>query len=162
MRKNNIITVFILFITFMTYIGYGQISKGSQAMSTTEEQHVMETILRMTHAFHEQNLAGVMGCYAEDAVVIFEPGKPIRGEALRERFAMAFGMKPSFEYGGHEVFVAGQTAVHLAPWTMTATAPDGSQIEDRGLSVAVLRRQTDGQWLMVIDYPYGSHLEKQP
>ena len=41
---------------------------------------------------------------------------------------------------------------------MRATAPDGTKIQERGLSVAVLRRQPDGQWLMVIDNPHGQHL----
>lgn len=57
-----------------------------------------------------------------------------------------------------EVLLAGDTAIHTAPWSMRATAPDGTPIEQRGLSVAVLRRQRDGSWLMVTDNPYGQRL----
>lgn len=38
---------------------------------------------------------------------------------------------------------------------MAGVAPDGSPVTGSGLSVAVLRRQTDGRWLMVIDNPFG-------
>ena len=56
---------------------------------------------------------------------------------------------------GHEVISAGDIALHLTPWKMTGVAPDGSPINGAGLSVAVLRRQPDGKWLMVIDNPFG-------
>jgi ketosteroid isomerase-like protein len=38
---------------------------------------------------------------------------------------------------------------------MTGVAPDGSAIAGGGLSVAVLRRQAGGKWLIVIDNPFG-------
>ena len=41
---------------------------------------------------------------------------------------------------------------------MTGKTPDGFPIEQSGFSVVVLRKQTDGQWLMVIDNPFGDHL----
>jgi ketosteroid isomerase-like protein len=60
-----------------------------------------------------------------------------------------------FTFLGHDVIHAGDLAVHLTPWQMTGTGPDGSPLSGAGLSVAVLRRQPDGKWLMVIDDPYG-------
>jgi ketosteroid isomerase-like protein len=38
---------------------------------------------------------------------------------------------------------------------MDATLPDGTKIQNGGLSVIVLRKQPDGNWLMVIDNPFG-------
>lgn len=54
----------------------------------------------------------------------------------------------------------GNVALHLAPWTMTGTLPDGTPVSQTGLSVAVMRRQPDGAWRMVIDHPYGDHLSR--
>ena len=65
---------------------------------------------------------------------------------------------PVFEYAGHEVFVSGDLAIHIAPWKMTGELPDGQEIGDTGLSIAVLRRQANGEWRIVIDNPYGAHL----
>jgi ketosteroid isomerase-like protein len=43
--------------------------------------------------------------------------------------------------------------MHVAPWVMIGQAPDGTEVSQQGLSVAVLRKQADGRWLMVLDNP---------
>ena len=55
-------------------------------------------------------------------------------------------------------FLGGDLAMHIAPWTMKGATPDGSIIEDNGLSIAIFRRQSDGGWKMVIDNPFGADL----
>lgn len=55
-------------------------------------------------------------------------------------------------------FAAGDTAVHFAPWSMQGTDPAGNPVAGNGLSVAILKRQPDGGWKMVIDNPYGDRL----
>lgn len=113
----------------------------------------------MTHAFHAGDLEGVMASYESTATIVFEPGQPVGDDsAQRAAFAQFFAVNPRFEYGAHEVLIAGDIAVHTAPWTMRGTAPDGSPIEQNGLSVAVLRRQKNGEWKMVVDNPHGSRL----
>ena len=52
----------------------------------------------------------------------------------------------------------GDIAVHIAPWTMSGTAPDGTPIVDSGLSVATLRRQVDDSWKIMLDNPFGARL----
>lgn len=120
---------------------------------------ILATILNMTAAFNEGDISGILSAYEPDAVVIGEPGEPAQGEAaLREMFARFIALKPSFTYSGHEVLHAGDLALHISPWRMTGVGPDGAAFEQRGLSLAVLRRQADGRWLMVIDQPYGDAL----
>lgn len=120
---------------------------------------ILSTIVTMTDAFHKGDITGILRAYERGAVVVPEPGKPVDGEAaLREMFAKFIAVKPRFTYTGHEVVRAGDLALHLAPWVMTGVAPDGTTVEDRGLSVAVLRRQADGRWLLVIDEPHGDAL----
>ena len=128
-------------------------------MMGNEERQVLEVIGAMTDAFHQCEIAGVMAAYHPGAVIVFEPGKPASGDAaLRAGFEMFFSMRPRFTYRGHEVLVAGDTALHLAPWTMHGTSPDGRAIINSGLSVAVLRRGPEGAWKMVIDNPFGGRL----
>jgi ketosteroid isomerase-like protein len=67
-------------------------------------------------------------------------------------------MNPIFTYSGHEVYISGDIATHIAPWTMVGEMPDGSKIEQSGLSIAVLRKQADGNWLMIQDNPNGAFL----
>ncbi len=76
-------------------------------------------------------------------------------------FAGFISAQAHFTFDGHEVIVAGDVALHLTPWKMTGLAPDGSPLSGSGLSIAVLRRQADGRWLMVIDDPYGDACQKR-
>lgn len=125
----------------------------------TDTANVIEAVEAMTRAFHAGDLAGVMASYEPTATVVFEPGMPVSERSAQEaQFEALFGMRPRFTYGAHEVVVAGDLATHFAPWQMRATAPDGSQVQQHGLSVAVLRRQPSGRWLMVMDSPHGGHL----
>ncbi len=126
---------------------------------TTDERAVLAVIKHMTASLAAGNVPAVMGTYAAGAVVMMEPGQPVTGIApLSEAFAGIAALAPDFRYSGHEVIVAGDTAVHIAPWQMTATGPDGTALSGGGLSVAILRRQGDGRWKMVIDNPHGDAL----
>jgi len=122
-------------------------------------EHITATVLTMTDAFHRGDIPAILRSYEPGAVVVGAPGKPLSGEpALRAMFADFIGLKPAFTYAGHEVVKAGDLALHIAPWKMTGTAPDGSKVQQQGLSVTVLRLQPDGRWLMVIDQPFGDAL----
>jgi ketosteroid isomerase-like protein len=123
---------------------------------------ILSTIDDMTNAFHQGDIDGIMQTYEPGAVVVGEPGTPVSGTpALRAMFAGFIAAKAHFTFLGHEVFQADDVALHLTPWRMAGVAPDGTAIVASGLSVAVLRRQPDGRWLMVIDDPYGDTLLNQ-
>jgi len=127
--------------------------------ATKSEEAVLNAIEAMTTAFHAKDIDGVMASYAQGATIVFEPGVALQDPAAqREAFEGFFAISPKFTYSGHEVVVSGNRAVHFAPWTMRGTQPDGQAVEMKGLSVAVLERQPGGDWLMVIDNPYGDHL----
>jgi len=124
-----------------------------------DEKQVLATVERMTAALQNGDFDNVMNAYENSAVIVFEPGRPVSDPTVaRATFKQWYAMSPRFEYAGHDVLVAGDLAVHIAPWKMKGKAPDGASIERSGLSVAVLRRQSDGRWLMVIDNPHGQHL----
>lgn len=121
-----------------------------------QNAQILSTIEAMTSAFNRGDIDAVMRTYEPGAVVIGEPGAAVSGpSALRAMFAGFVAAKAQFTFSGHEVFQAEDIALHLMPWRMAGVAPDGSAVAARGLSVAVLRRQRDGRWLMVIDDPYG-------
>jgi ketosteroid isomerase-like protein len=126
---------------------------------TQDQTQVLVAVETMTAAFMAKDIETVMQAYEPGAVVAFEPGQPIGdAEALAAMFTGMSGVNPQFTYAGHEVMVSGDTALHIAPWSMVGTGPDGTEIKQSGLSVAVLRRQPDGSWRMVIDNPHGSRL----
>jgi uncharacterized protein (TIGR02246 family) len=129
---------------------------------SSEQNEVMDVILKMTDAFHKKDLKGVLESYEPNAVIVFEPEKPSSGlDAISDGFKGFFTLDPTFKYSGHEVFINGDLAMHFAPWTMTGRMPDGSAVKQSGLSVVVLRKQPNGKWLMVFDNPFGQHLLQQ-
>lgn len=126
---------------------------------TQDQTNVLNAITAMTEAFQTGDIDRVMASYEDKATVVFEPETPTSDNAaLAEMFTGMTAINPKFTYAGHEVFVNGDIALHISPWSMEGTMPDGQAISQSGLSVAVLRKQPSGEWLMVIDNPHGAHL----
>jgi len=130
----------------------------AQAMNM-EQTKVLGTINKMASSYNSRDIEAVMKTYEASAVVLFEPGSPVSGAtAIKTAFDGSLAVNPHFDFGKHEVTIADDIALHLTPWTMTGKTPDGHSIRQSGLSVAVLRKQADGEWLMVIDNPHGQSL----
>ncbi len=126
---------------------------------TDQNQAILDAITGMTEAFQVSDIPRVMESYVPGAVVAFTPGEAVSDPTqLTTMFIEMAAINPEFTYSGHEVFISGDTGLHIAPWTMVATLPDGSEMTQSGLSVAVLRKQEDGTWRMVIDNPHGARL----
>lgn len=124
----------------------------AQEAILSDQAAVLATITTMTDAFAAGDIDTVMSTYAQPATVMAAPGQSVSGDApLRAMFADFVATGVNFTYGDHEVVVSGETALHLMAWE--APGPDGQIM--RALSVAVLRRQVDGRWKMVIDHPFG-------
>lgn len=124
-----------------------------------EQNKVLATITNMGSSYNERDIDAVMKAYEESAVVLFEPGNPVSGMVnVKGAFEASLAVSPHFEFGKHEVTIAGDIALHLTPWTMSGKTPNGHNISQTGLSVAVLRKQVNGEWLMVIDNPHGQFL----
>jgi uncharacterized protein (TIGR02246 family) len=112
---------------------------------------ILTTINTMTDAFAAGDMEGILSTYEQGATVVGQPGQPVSGDGpLREMFGQFISRGVAFTYGAHDVVVSGDIAVHLMKWT--APTPDG---DVSALSVAVLRKQQDGTWKMVIDNPFG-------
>lgn len=119
----------------------------------------LDTVLEMTRRFSSGDVDGVLATYEKNAVIAFEPGQPISDETMiREAFEQMAAAAPRFDYGGHDLMIQGDLALHVAPWTMHAVSPQDEPITEHGLSVSVLRRQASGEWRLVIDNPHGHHL----
>lgn len=134
------------------------ITAGESKMNA-EQTNVLNLIESMTTAFEAKDFDTVMTTYEPNVTIMFEPGKATtENAAIVAAFKEFAAADPRFTYSGHEVIVQGDIALHIAPWNMMGVLPDGQNIEQSGMSVAVARRQADGSWKMVIDNPHGSRL----
>lgn len=128
------------------------LTQAAENTPMSDESAVLQSIQTMTDAFAQGDIDKVMSTYAAPATVIAAPGQPVTGDApLRAMFADFVAAGVNFTYGAYEVVISGETALHLMAWE--ALGPDNSKM--RALSVAVLQRQEDGTWKIVIDHPFG-------
>ena len=51
---------------------------------------------------------------------------------------------------------SGDLAVLRGMWELTGTSPVGQPVALSGKSTEVARRQSNGNWLLVIDHPFGT------
>ena len=65
-------------------------------------------------------------------------------------------MKPTMNVQVQKVFQVDNIALVHASWEMIGTAPDGSPVNIGGKSADVMRRQSDGTWLVLIDNSFGA------
>ncbi len=155
MSKTKIYLLTALTINLI-YVGNAQTTKKMETNFNQQQKEVYNTIEKMVNAFENKNIEGILSTYEKDAIVMFDPGKPISGhDALREAFTQFVNLNPVYTFFNHEVYISGNIATHIAPWEMTGTLPDGTKIDQNGLSVAILRKQADGSWLMIQDNPHG-------
>ncbi len=103
------------------------------------------------------HLDALLNLYEEGATFVPEPGRVISGRAsIREELEQLVAMDPRMTGRVEQVLQAGDTALVAYRWQMLATAPDGTQVRQGGLSADVLRRRRDGSWGVIIDDPYGA------
>lgn len=120
---------------------------------------IIHVVKQMSEAMAQGKLDSVMAAYESGATLVAQPGTSVSGPAFKDAMDGYVSMAPVFEMPKHEVIESGDIALHIAPWTMKAVDPaSGQEITQKGLSLAVFRKQSDGKWLMVIDNPFGDNL----
>jgi uncharacterized protein (TIGR02246 family) len=119
-------------------------------MSIHKPEEVLEVV---TRAINSGDVDAQMAIYEPEAYFNFEPGQVTATgiEAIREVFSGFLAMKPKLTL---ELISLNQTdgiALIRDSWHLIGTASDGNPVDMSGQTVAVLRRQPDGNWLVVID-----------
>jgi uncharacterized protein (TIGR02246 family) len=116
-----------------------------------------ELPLLFAEAFSAHDLDAALALYEPEATLIALPGQVVTGtEAIREALGASLALEPKFDLEFNKAFEAGDLALLFSDWTLSTTDPDGNAIELAGRTTDVARRQPDGNWLFVIDDPYGS------
>ncbi|HWM09430.1 MAG TPA: SgcJ/EcaC family oxidoreductase [Solirubrobacteraceae bacterium] len=115
------------------------------------------TVEHFSELLEARRLDALLGLYEEDATFVPEPGRVVSGRAaIREELERLVALNPCISGRVEQVLQAGDTALVTYRWQMQATAPDGTAVQQGGLSADVLRRRPDGSWGVIIDDPYGA------
>lgn len=108
-------------------------------------------------AFNAGDVDAVNALYIDDAVGMWEPGKPVQGQARRDYVEHFIKTRnATVEATVLNQMVNGDTAMVVVEWEMDTTR-DGRPEKLSGLAVDVLQRGADGGWRYVIDNAYAGN-----
>jgi uncharacterized protein (TIGR02246 family) len=131
----------------------------TEGQKTMEQAKIQNTINTNNAAVAAKNMEAILETYSADAVMVGPRGERSVGTpALREAFKNFLAIDPKISVIKSDIVQAGDTALHTYEWTMTGKLPDGTPLQQGGLSIVVLRKQLDGRWLMVVDNPFGDQV----
>jgi ketosteroid isomerase-like protein len=107
--------------------------------------------------FNRGNISFLMTLYEKDACFASKPGQVVQDlESIRRSLQGFIDMKVKLEARVRRVIQAGNLALLITEWSIVGTEPDGKPINLTGRGTVVLRSQSDGGWLMVIENPWGT------
>lgn len=123
----------------------------NSAIDTTTPEALMRSF---TDRVHAGDLDGLVALYEPAAVFEPQPGVVVEGrQAIRQALAELLALRPTMVVETVQVLRADDVALVINEWTMTGTAPDGSEVRQGGRSADVVRRQPSGAWLVLVDKP---------
>jgi uncharacterized protein (TIGR02246 family) len=106
-------------------------------------------------AVNAHDLDAFMALHEPDAVVVIPPdGVRASGvEEIRTMLEPLFASTPSTEIELHGMLRSDGLAMSHSHFTVRLTRPGGEQVEKAGMGTVVTRRQADGTWRIVFDFP---------
>lgn len=110
-----------------------------------------------TAAFNAGNLEALLALYEPGAQLVPQPGQVTTGrEAIRQALLQFLALKGTMQVTTRYVIRGDTIALLSGQWHLKGSGPDGKNIEMGGKNVEVARRQPTGEWLFVIDHPFGA------
>jgi ketosteroid isomerase-like protein len=107
--------------------------------------------------FNKGNISFLMTLYEKDACFASNSGQVVKDpESIRRTLQDFIDMGSKLEARVKRVLQVSNLALLSTEWTINGTEPDGKPINLTGRGTLVLRRQSDGVWLMVIENPWGT------
>src|SRR5262245_25978902 len=114
-----------------------------------------DTVTQLIEAMNKGDLDAALGLYEPGASLVAQPGVVATGTpALREALAGFMALKPILKSEAQEIVEAGDVALYCGRWNLRGTDPAGNPVQMSGRSSDILRRQSDGNWLIALDNPW--------
>ncbi len=127
---------------------------------TAVESHVAETSIEEmkggAEAFlgllNSGDIQKIVSRYEKGAILVIEAGKPAVGkDAIGRAWSELLAVAPQCELHVRSLHRTGDIALCMCDWGAHGSDAEGSEVSLGGQVAVVLRKQEDGQWLMVVD-----------
>jgi uncharacterized protein (TIGR02246 family) len=108
-------------------------------------------------AFNAGDLDALLKLYDDQSVLVAEPGKPVKGlENIKQALMGFLALKLPIQLTVRRVYENGDVGLCVADWSIVGKGPDGKDLKLGGTSAEVVRKTSGGNWVYVIDSPYGT------
>jgi ketosteroid isomerase-like protein len=134
------------------------------AMGVSAKSLAMDTSLPMKaadmdleKAFNAGDLGTLLKLYDDQSLLVAEPGKPVQGlENIKQALMGFLALKLPIQLTVRRTYESGDVGLCVADWSIAGKGPDGKDVKLGGTSAEVVRKTSGGNWVYVIDSPYGT------
>ena len=116
----------------------------------------LSVITTLVEARDAGDIDNALRCYDPHVTIVTREGSELTGTTAARAALIDFvSLAATFTVHQRRILAGSDTvALHYSQWTLSGQSPDGP-FEVSGTSTDVLARQPGGDWLLVIDNPYG-------
>ena len=118
-----------------------------------------EFLISYVKKFNGGDISSLISMYELNACFVSQEGKVVKGiENVRQRLQSFINMNGKMESKVIGVIQTNDIALVNTEWSFSGTGPDGKAVTITGKATDVLRQQSDGNWRILIDNPWGTNL----
>ena len=109
-------------------------------------------------AFNSGAVENLLALYEPQAVLITQAGESLIGlEAIKSELQNLLKLGGEMTSENQYAFQMENIALLRAKFVLKTTTPKGDPLEITGNTSEVVRQQSDGRWLYIIDHPFGAN-----
>jgi len=110
----------------------------------------------LSDAFNAGDLEALLSLYEPTAAFVVRPGHVTESEAeLRAALERLLALRGRLAVDPNTFIRSDDLVLVQGTFTLSGSRRDGTPFERTSRFVDVLRRQSDGRWLIAVDNPYG-------
>ena len=124
-----------------------------------ETHSPLDVVTRLVHAMNKSDLEMALSLFEPGATFVVKPGIVVTGASgIRQALAGFMAIKPTLTIEAQQIVEAGDVAQYCARWNIRGTDPTGKPAHMKGRSSSILRRQSNGTWLFLLDNQWGTDI----
>jgi len=103
------------------------------------------------------DVENAIDCFDDQAIYVTGIGTFVTGkENIRKAIEQVCALKPDLQAQRSTRFTVDNITSWVDEWTLKAILPDGTKLDLKGTSSDILKKQTNGNWVYLVDNPYGA------